>query len=161
MSTINGIPAHPLFVHFVVIAVPVTALLAIVVVCWPAARRYLGIFPAILALLTLIAVPITTSAGEWLEDQIAAQGPVPQAVADHAEKGDTLILAVGPLFGLIALWWLLFYDKVIDRVPLSPAVVRVVRIVVGVLTVVVAIAAIVAVIRVGDSGAHAVWGRDG
>jgi len=39
MTIINGLPAHALLVHFVVVLVPLTALLEIVCGLLPAARR--------------------------------------------------------------------------------------------------------------------------
>lgn len=154
MDTINGLPAHPLLVHFVVVAVPVTALVAIAIAVWPRARIALGVFPSILALVTLIAVPITTSAGEALEKKV---GSTPQ-LEQHTQLGDELILAVGPLFGLIALLQLLRYPFVTERIPLSDKTIGVVDAVVRVAVVAAAIASLVMVVLVGDSGARAVWG---
>ena len=37
MESIFGLPLHPLVVHFVVVAVPVTAMVGIVVSLWPRA----------------------------------------------------------------------------------------------------------------------------
>lgn len=42
LNTVGGLPAHPLLAHVVAIFVPLTALLAILVVVWPAARRRIG-----------------------------------------------------------------------------------------------------------------------
>ena len=39
MSTVNGLPAHVLLVHAVVVLVPLTSLLLVLVAVWPAARR--------------------------------------------------------------------------------------------------------------------------
>lgn len=38
MSTFNGLPAHILLNHFVVVLGPLAAILAILCVVWPAAR---------------------------------------------------------------------------------------------------------------------------
>lgn len=154
MDTINGLPAHPLLVHFVVVAVPVTALVAIAVAVWPRARTALAVFPSILALVTLIAVPITTSAGEALKEKVGHS----EAVEKHAALGDELILAVGPLFGLVALLWLLQLPAVTERLPLSTTTIATIDVVVRAATVAAAVATIVMVILVGDSGARAVWG---
>src|SRR4051794_10343760 len=70
MTTINGLPAHILLVHAVVGLVPVTALLVVLVAVWPAARRRLTWAAAALAVVTLIVVPVTTEAGEWLEHRV-------------------------------------------------------------------------------------------
>lgn len=154
MNTINGLPAHPLLVHLVVVAVPVTAVVAIVIALWPRARTALNAFPAVLGLLTLIAVPITTSAGESLEKS----QPPTQDLTRHAQLGDQLILAVGPLFGLLALLYFLQLPAVTGRLPLSDAVIARIDVAARALTVVAAIASIVMVVLVGDSGARSVWG---
>ena len=41
MTTFNGLPAHALLVHFIVILAPLTAILAILCAVWPAARKRL------------------------------------------------------------------------------------------------------------------------
>jgi hypothetical protein len=42
VSTLNGLPAHILLNHFVVVLAPLTAILAVVCALWPAARRRLN-----------------------------------------------------------------------------------------------------------------------
>lgn len=158
MDTINGLPAHPLLVHVVVIAIPVAALAAVVSVVWPRARAWLGPTPAILSLIALVFLPLVTSAGESLEDSLGVEPSGP--LADHVLWGDKVILWVGPLFGLTALWWLLTSDRLADPRGryLADGAQRWVRIVVGVLTVVAAVGATAITIRVGDLGAQSVWG---
>ena len=41
MSLINGLPAHPLLVHFIVVLALLTAALAVLCAVWPAARQRL------------------------------------------------------------------------------------------------------------------------
>jgi hypothetical protein len=60
---INGLPAHALLVHLVVVVVPLSALAAIVVSLWPAAQRKLTFLVPLGAVVGLIAVPFTTAAG--------------------------------------------------------------------------------------------------
>ncbi|MCH5644757.1 MULTISPECIES: DUF2231 domain-containing protein [unclassified Gordonia (in: high G+C Gram-positive bacteria)] len=159
MDTINGLPVHPLLVHVVVVLVPLTALMAIAVVVWPAARPRLGILVPLMALATLIAIPLTTSAGEALEKKI----PHSDAVEHHAELGETMIYWMGPLFALTVIWWALHNERIAaaaaSRAPvLSGDGGRWIGIVLGVAIVVVAIGSVVTVILIGESGARAVWG---
>ncbi|MFW0789737.1 DUF2231 domain-containing protein [Gordonia sp. CPCC 205333] len=159
MDTINGLPAHPLLVHIVVVAVPVAALAVITSVVWPTARVWLGPAPVILTLLALIAVPITTSAGEALEKSLGAEPS--ETLANHIHYGDMVIIWVGPLFGLAALWWLLTSPRTEtqrDRY-LGPGVRHWSTIVVGIAAVVVALGSIAIVVSVGELGAESVWGR--
>ncbi|MDY6807929.1 MAG: DUF2231 domain-containing protein [Actinomycetota bacterium] len=159
MDTFNGLPAHPLLVHLVVVFVPLTAVLAIVAVLWPAAQRRLGILVPLFALATLIAVPITTSAGEALQEKMGD----PPSIEHHADLGEQMIYWSGPLFGLTVLWWALHHERISSaihtRLPsLTGRTRRVVDIVLGVAIVAVAIGSIVTVYLIGDSGAQSVWG---
>jgi hypothetical protein len=92
VGTINGLPAHPLLVHLTVVAVPVAAMLAIVAVTWPAARRRLGFAALIVAVIASVAIPSTTNAGEWLQ----ARKRPSELISRHAELGDQLIYWVAP-----------------------------------------------------------------
>lgn len=158
MDTINGLPLHPLLVHLVVVLVPLTALMAIAGVVWPAARRRLGILTPLVALGTLVAVPLTTSAGESLEEQV----PASAAVERHAGLGDQLIYWVGPLFALTVLWWAVHDDRLLTavRTRVSRTTIptsRPVAIALGALLVVVSVVSVIMVYRIGESGARAVW----
>jgi len=153
VSTINGLPAHVLLVHAVVVLVPLAALLAVLAALWPTARRRIGVVLPGLTLVCLILVPITTSAGEWLERHV----PDNSYVHRHAELGDGLLIWVFLLFLLTAVFWLL--DHIGSRsVRLGEVAARpVVRPLVSILMVAIAVVAVVQVIRIGDSGAKAAW----
>ncbi|MEU2287462.1 hypothetical protein ABZ614_37075 [Streptomyces sp. NPDC013178] len=81
MSLVNGLPAHVLFVHFVVVLVPLTALALVISALSPKAAWRLGLILPILAFATLATVPLTTQAGEWLERHVASD----PLVRKHAE----------------------------------------------------------------------------
>ena len=80
MSTFNGLPAHVLLVHFVVVLGPLTAALAIVCTFWPAARQRLVWLVLALAVITAGLTPLTTDAGEWLAKR---NGPVATVACAH------------------------------------------------------------------------------
>ena len=61
MSTVNGLPAHILLNHFIVVLGPLTAVLAIICALWPAARQRLIWLVLLLALITLVLTPVTAS----------------------------------------------------------------------------------------------------
>lgn len=164
-TQINGLPAHPLLVHLVVVLVPLAALMAIVSALWPAARRRLGVLTPLVALVALVSVPLTTHAGEWLE----ARTPPDPLVARHAELGDQLLPWAAGLFVLAAAGWLWARRPVPDgQDQVRPASGHragvgdglrgnAVMVVIAVLSVVVAVGSVVQVYRIGDSGAKAVW----
>jgi hypothetical protein len=158
MTEINGLPAHILLIHLVVIGIPLAALLTILSALWPAARRRLGIVTPIVALGALIMVPVTTNAGEWLQRRVyinpaTEQG---QAVLRHVALGDQLLPWAIALFVLAVLAWGL---PVLAARPNAAAALASVgaRIAVGVVAVAIGAVATVQVYRIGDAGAKAAW----
>ncbi|MFF3615296.1 hypothetical protein [Streptomyces sp. NPDC002580] len=60
LTVVNGLPAHILFVHFVIVLVPLSALALIACAVWPGAARRLGLILPVLTLVTLATVPVST-----------------------------------------------------------------------------------------------------
>src|SRR4051794_35299465 len=81
MTTVNGLPAHILFVHAIVVLLPLTALLLVLTAVSAAARRRLAGPNAILSVAVVAIVPLTTSAGEWLQYRV----PDSALLRDHTE----------------------------------------------------------------------------
>ncbi|MGW5740523.1 DUF2231 domain-containing protein [Amycolatopsis sp. NPDC003861] len=153
MTTVNGLPAHILLVHAIVVLLPLSALLLVLSALWPAARAKLAGPNAILSVLVVILVPITTEAGEWLERRVA-RTPL---VRTHTELGDTAIWVAIPVAVLALLvWWRRRETGRSGRAFLAPASTTV-TVVVAVLSVAAAGAAVFDVYRIGDSGAQATW----
>ncbi|WP_426513800.1 DUF2231 domain-containing protein [Dactylosporangium sp. McL0621] len=155
MNTLNGLPAHVLLVHGVVVLLPLSALLLVLTSVWPAARRRLAGPNAVLAVLVVLLVPLTTDAGEWLERRV----PSSELVRNHAELGDTAIFYAVPVAVLaLVVWWRDREARVTSgrRTYLAPLSVAVTGVVV-VLALVVAAAGVYGMYRIGDSGARAAW----
>jgi uncharacterized membrane protein len=153
VTVINGLPAHVLLVHALVVLAPLTAVLEMTCALWPPARRgQLLWLTLILAVVTTVLTPITTNAGEWLYDLRPAADAVLQK---HAELGDTMIyFSLALLVVALALVTLRFAERREDsRRVLYHAAVAVVAVLVGV-------ASIVQVYRIGDAGAQSVWGSE-
>ncbi|MFN8033658.1 MAG: DUF2231 domain-containing protein [Mycobacterium sp.] len=148
MSTFNGLPAHVLFVHFVVVLAPLTAILAILCALWPAARQRLAWLVLALAIVTGILTPLTTEAGEWLQHR-TERTPL---LHTHTELGDTMIFFSGALF-IAALLLVVLHLRASRGKPLS----TVLSAVVAVFVLVAGVATIVQTYRIGDSGAKATW----
>jgi hypothetical protein len=81
---INGLPAHVLVLHAVVVLVPLTSLVVVGTAFWSAARRRLGVAVPILALVTLGAVQLTINAGGWLIRRV----PITPLVRAHSHRTD-------------------------------------------------------------------------
>lgn len=148
MSVVNGLPAHILLVHLIVVLAPLTALLAIVCAVWPAARRRL-VWPVLaLAVVTAIATPLTTEAGEWLAHRIGSS----PAVDTHAALGDTM------LYFSIALLLAAALLAVLHVRESRTAVNSIVAVGIAAIVVIASVATTVQVYRIGDSGSRAAWG---
>jgi len=153
MTTIAGLPAHVLFVHAIVVLAPLAALLEILCAFWPAARRRLVWLVLAFAIVNLALTPFTTEAGEWLYDQQGQPSPILQ---EHAERGDWMIyFSAALLVVAVALAVLHWLESRSDK-PRS-----IVAVVVAIVALGVGVSSIVGVVRIGDSGAHAVWGGQG
>jgi hypothetical protein len=150
MSTINGLPAHVLFVHFIVVLAPLTAILAIICAVWSAARRRLTWLVLGLAVITAILTPLTTDAGEWLERR-EHRSPVLHA---HTELGDTMLYFAVALVAVAAL--LAFVHL---REARGTSVKPVAQWVIAALVIIASLATTVQVYQIGDSGAKATWRR--
>lgn len=153
MNVINGLPAHPLWLHVVVVLVPLTALLEIVCGVWPAARRgQLVWLTLVLAVGTMILTPITVNAGEWLYDLRTKPSPI---LREHAERGSTMVYFAAALLavaiGLVVL-------RLIERRPERRRTVT--RVVVALIVLAVGISSTIQVYRTGDAGAQSVWGGE-
>ena len=153
-TQINGLPAHVLLVHVVVVLVPLTALALIGSAVRPSWIRRLGVVLPLLALVTVVSVPITTHAGEWLEKHTAST----PLLRKHTELGGGLAPWVVSLFVLAtALWWWDRRSAASDARTGPSSVALPYRITVAVVCAAVAAGSVVEVYRIGDSGAKAAW----
>jgi hypothetical protein len=169
VGTVNGLPAHVLLVHAIVVLLPLSALLLVLTALWPAARTRLAGPNALLSLAVVVLVPITTSAGEWLERRMAGT----PLLRDHAELGDTAIwVAVAVAVVALVIWWRNREATTItadagsgtgtgsttprQRTYLAPLSTTVTRMI-AVIAVVVAVIGVYDTYRIGDSGAKAAW----
>jgi hypothetical protein len=159
-NVVNGLPAHVLLVHAVVVLIPLTAVVLVACAVWPPLARRLGLLLPVLGVVALGFVPLTTQAGEWLESRVDESG----LVRRHAELGDGLLpWAIGLCALSVVVWWTARRWR--------PAAggegegtgasagrgAMVVRVAAAVLSLAVAVGAVVDVYRVGDSGAKAAW----
>ncbi|MBV8965496.1 MAG: hypothetical protein JO191_04890 [Mycobacteriaceae bacterium] len=153
MTIINGLPSHVLLVHFMVVLVPLTALLVIVCALWPAVRRGQIVWlTLILAIVTTVLTPITTNAGEWLYGLRRQPDPILQ---QHAERGGWMIyFCVALLVVAIALAVLHVAERRSDKRR------RFAHVIVAIASLAVGISSVVQLYRVGDTGAQSVWGDE-
>lgn len=171
LDKINGLPAHVLLIHVVVVLIPLAAAMLVASAVWPAARAKLGFLTPAVALVALIMVPITTNAGEWLQDHLPnGIGHSNPKIRHHAALGhDLLPWAIG-IFVMAAVVWILHRRFAFGWRPAPRASADAtaggtttralpvwVTAVVAVLALVAAVGGVVMLYRIGDSGAQAVW----
>ena len=139
-DTVNGLPAHPLFIHIVVVLLPLSAIGMIALVVIPQFRgKVQKYFVASGVLISLVGAFIAKESGAALQQT--------RGVTDeHHDWGNrTFYLAIA-LTLISALWlWL-------DTKPKS-----MVRTVTGILVVLISLAAVISTVLAGDSGAKQVW----
>jgi hypothetical protein len=153
VTTLSGLPAHALLVHFIVILGPLTAILAILCAVWPAARKRLVWLVLGLAVGIVILTPLTTDAGKWLEHQVGRSPLLHQ----HTELGDTMIYFSIALLVVAALLAVIHV-----REARGHAIQRTASWIVAVIVIIVSVVTTVQVYRIGDTGARASWtGRVG
>jgi hypothetical protein len=172
MSTINGLPAHVLLVHAVVVLIPLSAVLLLLTAWLPAARRRLSLLAAATAAAALISVPITTEAGDWLEHHL----PRTPLLRIHTELGDYMLPWAVALFvvtaAVAAREFMRTRRASTDRVsradgpgaahtggPASQEGIggRAMTVALALVALIVAAGATATCYRIGDSGARAAW----
>jgi len=152
VNVINGLPAHILLVHAMVVLAPLTALLEMLCGILPAVRRRLVWLVLVLALITAGLTPLTTEAGEWLFDR---QKQPSDILREHAERGGWMIyFSVALVVVAIALVFLHMTEgRSESRRVAGPVIVAILALAVGIST-------IITVYRIGDAGSQAVWGGE-
>lgn len=144
----NGLPAHVLLVHFIVVLGPLTAILAVLCMFWPAARERLVWLVLALAVITAVLTPLTSEAGEWLEHR-EGRSPLLRA---HTELGDTMVYFSVALVAAAALIAFVHLREARGK-SLKP----IARWLIAAVVVIASVATTVQVYRIGDSGAKATW----
>jgi len=164
LHKINGLPAHVLLIHIVVVFVPLAALMLVASAVWPAARAKLGFLTPAAALVALVFVPITTNAGEWLQDHLPNNiGHTSPQIVHHAKLGGELLPWVIGIFVMAAVVWVLHRRVDMSWRPATgdgqtrTALPVWVTAVIAVVAIAVSAGGVVQLVRIGDAGAKASW----
>ncbi len=153
LNEINGLPAHALLVHAVVVLVPLAALCTILSVAWPTARARLGVVTPLVALAALVSVPMTMEAGHWLELRVVGG----ELLQTHIRLAQAMLPWTIALFVVAVGQWVWFRwlrPAEQGRRKVWP---RIVSAVVLVLALVTAAGSTIQVVRVGEAGTRSVW----
>ena len=148
-QTFFGLPLHPLVVHATVVVLPTAAVTVLAAALSPRFRAWAGPLPLVLAALSVILVPVSTSSGESLEEKV----PDSSLVSKHADVAEALLPWVIGLAVVAALSWYVgrrAAGPVEEPSPWATAAVMVASLVAATGT-------IVEVGLIGHSGAKAAW----
>lgn len=158
LSSLLGLPAHPLVVHAAVILVPL-AVLAFVATGWRRSwRQHYSLPVALIALAGGFFAFLADQSGEPLEhavrDAATAAGDGRPRFGEHPEQGEQAFI-LAALFGLaaVAFWLVNTYGpkKMGEDFPeMAPIITYAIVAVVG-------LGALFAMIAAGHSGAQLVW----
>ncbi|WP_086818762.1 DUF2231 domain-containing protein [Allokutzneria sp. NRRL B-24872] len=156
LTTIDGLPLHPLVVHAVVVLLPLAAVSAILIALRPAWRRRFGWPVLAVTVLGAASVPVAAFSGDQLNAALGGGNPV---IAEHSARASVLLpLAIG--FAVVTLVLVLsgrVADREADPTDSRARVWRLISVAAAVLTVVLAVGTTVQVVRTGHSGSSAVW----
>lgn len=162
MDTLLGLPGHPLLAHVAVTAIPIAAVLTVVIAAFPRVPALVKITTLALGTVALAVVPFMESSGKALEHKVTET----PAVELHTEMGETLLPWAIGLFTIIVV--ILMADRWLRRpqsngsgaesvprrrTPMGRAVTSAVAITAAA----VAAGTLVQTVRIGHSGAQATW----
>ncbi|GAA2791117.1 DUF2231 domain-containing protein [Crossiella cryophila] len=155
LTTVDGVPLHPLVVHAVVVLLPLAALGALLIAIRPAWRRRFG-WPVLgLTLAGVASVPVAQFSGRELKHAIGVRNPL---IEQHSDLGNQL-LPYALAFGVLMVLFLVAGRKADQQAEAgtAPATWRRVAVAAAVLVAAAGVASTVQVVRIGHSGATAVW----
>jgi O-antigen ligase len=146
-----GLPLHPLVVHATVVAIPAAATLLVLSAFVPRFRRWAGILTPLAAISALVLVPITTSTGAELREQVE-DNPL---IAEHvALASNVLPWVVGLAVVAVAVYLFEWRNRRYGREARAS---RPLAAVLAVLALVVSTGATVQVALAGHAGSKAAW----
>ena len=90
MEMLFGLPAHPLLVHFPVVAIPAFSIAALLWTLRPWQNKNAGLGVAVFGIVTAISAILAASSGEALAETLQSGDTIDR----HRELGETLRLIV-------------------------------------------------------------------
>lgn len=145
------LPLHPLVVHAVVVLLPLTVIALLLSQFWGAARDRLGLLTPIAALVVVVLVPVTITAGRSLADLV---GPLPT----HERYGVMLLpWTIGLVVIAIAQWAWFRWGTVRLRQNRRARAATAGTILLGIAVLVVAAGSLTVLFLAGETGSRAVW----
>lgn len=171
---IRGLPTHALVIHATVVMLPLTALALLLAAFSSSLRARLGVVLPLLAVVSLVLVPISTSSGGQFKNTLDGKGEQNAILNRHAELADQILPWT---IGVTVLAIAIYAIQVIGRRATAPRSVGAattaaartsadagalaarspLSIALAALSVIAAVGLLVTVIAVGHLGAESVW----
>lgn len=153
MERIFDLPAHPLLVHFPVVAIPVLCIMAILMAVSPQMRRKLGLPTLALGAACLVATLLATNSGEALVKPLFLES----VIKEHRELGQTTQWLVILLFVFLCVQFAV--GRSVDKKSEfeRPALAKQGLLVLSAVVVVLSVLSTVWVVRTGHEGAKVTW----
>lgn len=146
-DTFQGLPVHALIVHATVVILPLAAFMVGLAAVYPRFRLWAGPLPAVLAVISVVLVPLSTMSGDKLYARMLKFGHNP-LIEDHKHLAGLLKFIVVP-FAIFAVAGYLLERR--------GNAAKGLLVTVSVLSVVAAGALAVDVALIGHAGAKANW----
>jgi hypothetical protein len=150
MTSILGLPAHPLFAHVPVVLIPLAALGAVLML-WPNLRDRIGWFVVGIVFVAGITTQLAISSGQNLREYVRETS----LMRAHTHMGENIRPWVLLMF--LALVGVMLVARTAHRRPSDRSSLRNVGIALSVLSIVFSAVATYWIFRIGHSGAKAVW----
>ena len=153
LTSISGLPAHPLFAHIPVVLIPLAAIGALAML-WPRVRDRIGWVVVGIVFVAGITTQLAVSSGQSLEEYVRES----QLVRDHTHMGENIRPWVLLMF--LALLGVMLVARVVrHREGASEGTdpLKVAGIVLAVLSIVFSAMATYWIYQIGHSGSKAVW----
>jgi hypothetical protein len=153
LTSLFGLPAHPLLVHIPIVLIPLGALGAVLML-WPRLRATLGWWVCGILVVAGIATQLAIDSGQSLEEYVRESS----LVRDHTRIGENIRPWLLLLF--LALVGVMLIDRAVKRRAAQPNgrdVLKIGGVVLSALSIVFAAMSVYWITRIGHSGSKAVW----
>lgn len=147
MEKLFGLPAHPLLIHFPIVAIPTLCLVGLLMVLWPSFRQKYVAAAAVFGLITAVATILAAQSGEALAETYSNT----DFLEKHKSLGETLrLLVIGLALAVSALMVATKRSASTGKDPFS--------MVASLAVLVLAVLSAIWAIRTGHEGANVTWG---
>ena len=154
ITTLFGLPAHPLLVHIPIVLIPLVGVGAIAIAVSPRARERFGTAVLVLAGVAFIGTLLAAGSGESLVESVNSSA----ALRNHVNLAEGMRPLAFVL--LFAIGGIVLVDQLVRRgKPMPRWMPRWTGAALGATTIVLAVVTTGWLVAVGHNGASATWGR--